>query len=112
MTYMNYVANGYDSMKTKGDSRRVNELIRALLGSHSKQMTYTNNTANGYYSMKPKEIVAAKVREFVTLCISSACIHNLTQLGSKEVRFSCKEEPAVGKGRRGDTAATSLLNAA
>ena len=109
--------NRYYFMKTKGDSRRVNELIRALLRSYSKQMTYMNYTASSHYSMKQKEIGAATDSEFVTVGISNACTPNLTRLASREVHFFCKEEPAVRKGRPPlrsadfqphDTAATSF----
>ena len=85
MTYMNYAANRYYSMKTKGDSRRANELIPALLRSCSKQMTYTNYTANGDYSMKPKEIGAAtgqRICDFWSF-FPARVFHNLTHLGSK-----------------------------
>ena len=110
MTYMNYAANRDDSMKTKGDSRRVHGLIPALLRSHSKQMTYMNYTANSYYSMKPKEIGAATVSEFVTLGIFNASMRHITRLASKIIHSYRKEEPAVRKSRRGDTAATSFYH--
>ena len=88
-------------MKTKGDSRRVNELIPVLPMSYRKQTTYMNYAANSYYSMKQKEIGAAKISEFVTLGIFYACIPNLTRLASREVHYFCKEEPARGGQGRG-----------